>query len=51
MIGGPPYSPGETPVDHFSGFLLGRITLVCLGSGNGGVIEESWEMGVDVAEM
>lgn len=26
--GGPPYSPGAVPVDHFSGFFLGKIILV-----------------------
>lgn len=26
--GGPPYSPGAIPVDHFSGFFLGNIILV-----------------------
>lgn len=28
--GGPPYSPGAVPVDHFSGFFLGKIILVGL---------------------
>lgn len=31
--GGPPYSPGATPVDHFWGFPLGRITYVGLEIG------------------
>jgi hypothetical protein len=33
VVGGPPYSPGAIPVDHFNGFFLGSITLVCLGEG------------------
>lgn len=47
VVGGPPYSPGATPVDHFMGFFLGNRILVCLGSGTGGVAE-SGEMGVAV---
>lgn len=44
VVGGPPYSPGATPVDHFSGFLFGRMILVGRGlregsRGIGGVVE------------
>lgn len=32
VVGGPPYSPGATPVDHFMGFLFGSRTFVgCCG--------------------
>lgn len=47
VVGGPPYSPGATPVDHFNGFFFGSIILVCLGCGGGSA--ESWDMGVDAA--
>lgn len=39
-------------MDHFSGFFLGRMILVCLGSGtvtDDGGVAESFEMGVDTA--
>lgn len=48
VVGGPPYSPGATPVDHFTGFFLGSRILVCLGSGTAGGVAESGEMGVAV---
>lgn len=52
VVGGPPYSPGATPVDHFIGFFFGSKTFVCLGLGTDGV-EESGEIGavVEVTEM
>lgn len=52
VVGGPPYSPGATPVDHFNGFFFGRIILLCLGQGIGGV-EESGENGAvaDVTDI
>ena len=46
VVGGPPYSPGAIPVDHFMGFFLGRITLVCFGSGKGAELGDSGEVGV-----
>lgn len=59
MVGGPPYSPGATPVDHFIGFLCGSMIFVrCLigffaddgGGGGDADIGESWDIGA-VAEM
>jgi len=46
VVEGPPYSPGAIPVNHFMGFFLGRITLVCLGSGKGAELGDSGEVGV-----
>lgn len=37
VVGGPPYSPGATPVDHLRGFLLGSRILV--GGRVGGVAD------------
>lgn len=41
--GGPPYSPGAIPVDHFSGFFLGNIILVGIVLDIGIVVDESSE--------
>lgn len=40
-------------MDHFSGFLLGRRILLCLGSGIGEGIGDSGEVGVaaEVTQM
>lgn len=59
MVGGPPYSPGATPVDHFKGFFLGSKILVGLRLGGdagcaddgGGLVEESCGTGVAVELM
>lgn len=40
VVGGPPYSPAATPVDHFIGFFFGSKILVGLVFGTDDDVDE-----------